>query len=132
MLERDILENRYPARVDSLPFSASTIKAAIRTAVIQLLRTDRLTDELRDYFETAYISLADYLNPELVTLLTEFRESADDLETTPAAPEQRMQAAAWRTVRESSVLAAEIARTAASECDALRSEFRSFLQKSQQ
>ena len=31
-------------------------------------------------------------NPELVTLLTEFRESADDLETTPAAPEQRRQA----------------------------------------
>jgi len=132
LLERDITENRHPARIDSLPFTVSTIKTAIRTSVAQLVRTGQLTNDMRDYFETAYISLADYLDPELVTLMSEFRQSAEHLETTPGAPpEQRIKDAAWRTLAESSALAAEIARAAADECDKLRSEFRTFLQESQ-
>jgi hypothetical protein len=131
VLERDISEKRHPARVDSLPFAVSTIKTAIRTSVTQLGRTGQLTNDMRDYFETAYISLADYLDAELVTLVSEFRQSAEHLEKTPAAPEQRLKETAWRRLAESSALAGEIARVTASECEKLRSEFRTFLQESQ-
>jgi len=51
LLERDLDEGRYPARVDSLPFAKQTIKTAIRTSVMQLAVSGELTDELRGYFK---------------------------------------------------------------------------------
>jgi hypothetical protein len=47
---------------DSLPFSKSTIRIAIRTSVMQLISAGQLTEELRDYLETAYTCLAEYLD----------------------------------------------------------------------
>ncbi|MGE5246107.1 MAG: hypothetical protein ACM3SQ_17925 [Betaproteobacteria bacterium] len=48
LLERDISENRHPARVDSLPYAKPIIKSAIRTSATQLAASGQLSDELRD------------------------------------------------------------------------------------
>ena len=60
VLEADYAEQRHPSRVDGLPFAKPIIKAAIRTSVVELVRSGQLTDELRDYFEidSRYVALA--------------------------------------------------------------------------
>ena len=57
-LERDIEEQRLPARIESLPYAKPVIKTAISTSVQQLARSRQLTEDLRQYFETAYTLLA--------------------------------------------------------------------------
>lgn len=123
VLERDIDEQRHPARIDSLPFSKPVIQAAIRTSVTQLLFSGQLTAELRDYFETAYTSLAEYLDPELVALMNEYRRSAEHLTTESVAVRDRTRTAAWRTIAETSALAGEVARAASLEAEELKTEF---------
>ncbi len=123
VLERDIDEQRHPARIDSLPFSKPVIQEAIRTSVTHLLFSGQLTAELRDYFETAYTSLAEYLDPELVALMTEYRRSAEQLSAEPAAVRDRTSTAAWRTVAETSALAGEVARATSLEVEKLKTEF---------
>jgi hypothetical protein len=127
LLERDISENRHPARIDSLPYAAPVIKTAIQTSIAELARTGRLTQELRDYFETAYTSLAEYLDGELVTLITQYRESAEQLAAEPVGARERTSSVAWRTVKDSSTLAGEIARATTVEVEKLRSEYQEFL-----
>lgn len=123
VLERDIDEQRHPARIDSLPFSKPVIQTAIRTSVTHLLFSGQLTADLRDYFETAYISLAEYLDPELVTLMNEYRRSAEQLTTESVAVRDRTTTAAWRTIAETSALAGEVARAASVEAEKLKTEF---------
>ena len=41
--------------------------------------TDQLTSELRDYLEVAYVSLADYVDEECVTLLREYGRAGEEL-----------------------------------------------------
>lgn len=123
VLERDIDEQRHPARIDSLPFSKPVIQTAIRTSVTHLLFSGQLTADLRDYFETAYISLAEYLDPELVALMNEYRRSAEQLTTESVAVRDRTTTAAWRTIAETSALAGEVARAASVEAEKLKTEF---------
>ena len=127
VLERDIAESRHPARVDSLPFARPVIKTAIRTSVTHLAQSGLLTEDLREYLETAYTSLAEYLDGELVTLMTKYRQSAEELVDHPIGIRERTESGAWRTLNESGALAGEIARTTTAEAENLRSEFQSFL-----
>jgi hypothetical protein len=127
VLERDISENRHPARVDSLPYPKPLIKSALCTSAQRLAATGQLTDELRAYLETAYTFLADYLDGELVELVDQYRRSADDLAASSPVVGDRTATAAWRTLIDSGSLAGELARTTTNEADALRTEFRKLL-----
>jgi len=127
MLERDVSENRHPARVDSLPYAKPVIKSAICTSARNLAVSGQLTDELREYLETAYTFLAEYLDGELVDLMAEYRQSAEQLAVESASARDKTKTAAWRTLAESSSLAGEVARAVTTEAETLRTEFRSFL-----
>ena len=127
LLERDIQEERHPARIDSLPYAKPLIKSAIRTSVIRLAATGQLTDELREFLETAYISLAEYLEDELVDLMTQFRQSAEELAAHAQSAREKTATAAWQTLARSGSLAGEVARATTTEAEALRREFHQFL-----
>jgi hypothetical protein len=127
LLERDIAEQRHPARIDSLPFAKPIIKTAIRTSVMHLAQSGQLTDELREYFETAYTCLAEYLEGELVDLMNEYRQSGETLAAEPASTRDKTTTSAWRTLVESGSLAGEVARATTIEVEKLRSEFEGFL-----
>jgi hypothetical protein len=127
VLERDITDNRHPAPIDSLPYAKQTIKAAICTSVRSLEASGQLTDELREYLETAYTSLAEYLEGELVDLMTEYRQSAERLSAEAPSARDRTRTTAWRTLSESSALAGQVARAVTTEAETLRHEFRRFL-----
>jgi hypothetical protein len=127
MLEKDLLENRHPARIDSLPYAKPIIKSAIRTSVTHLTAAGQLTDELKEYLETAYTSLAEYLEAELVDLMTEYRRSAEELSVEAPSVREKTQTAAWRTLATSGSLAGGVARATTKEAETLRMEFRNFL-----
>ena len=127
LLERDFDQQRHPARVDTLPYAKPVIKSAIRTSVKSLAATGQLTDELREYLETAYISLAEYLEGELVELMTLYRTSAEQLAADGQSARDKTNTPAWQTLAESGSLAGEVARAATYEAEMLRSEFQSFL-----
>ena len=76
LLERDIEENRHPARIDTLPYAKPVIRTAIRTSLETLARSGQLTADMREFLQVAYTSLADYIEGELVDLMTEYRASA--------------------------------------------------------
>jgi hypothetical protein len=126
-LERDVTENRHPARVDTLPHAKPIIQTAIRTSVTTLAERGQLTDGLREYLETAYTFLAEHLDGELVDLMTEYRKSAEDLASQALSARDRTQTNAWRTLSASSSLAGEVARAVSEDADRLRREFRGFL-----
>src|SRR5262249_49517136 len=128
LLERDINEARHPARSDSLPYAKPVIKAAISTSVKHLARTGQLTEEMREYFETAYTSLAEYLDGELVALGREYRQAAEELAAQAQAVRDKTHTAAWRRLAETSALAGEVARATTTEAGELRSEFRGLLE----
>ena len=127
VFERDLEENRHPARVDSLPFAKPVIQAAIRTSVAHLAVSGQLTEDLRAYLETAYIGLAEYLDPELVALVTEYRHATDELTNVSPATREKTSSGAWRSVADASALVGEIARATTTEAEELRSEFHDFL-----
>jgi hypothetical protein len=127
VFERDLEENRHPARVDSLPFAKPVIQAAIRTSVTQLAVSGQLTEDLRKYFETAYTGLAEYLDPEIVALITEYRYSAEQLTSVSPATREKTNSDAWRSVVDASALVGEVARATTTEAEKLRSEFQGFL-----
>jgi hypothetical protein len=95
--------------------------------VKSLAATGQLTDELREYLETAYISLAEYLEGELVELMTLYRNSAEQLAAEGQLARDKTRTSAWQTLSESGSLAGEVARAATTEAETLRSEFQSFL-----
>lgn len=128
LLERDIAENRHPARLDSLPYAKPMIKAAIQTSATRLAASGQLTAELREYLETAYTCLAEYLDGELVALVREYRRSAEELSTVSPVGGEKTGTAAWRTLVESGSLAGEVARMTTAEEAALREEFRSLVE----
>jgi len=126
-LERDFDQQRHPARIDTLPYAKPVIKSAIRTSVKNLAASGQLTDELKEYLETAYISLAEYLEGELVELMTLYRTSAEQLAADGKSARDKTNKPAWQTLAESGSLAGEVARAATYEAEMLRSEFQSFL-----
>jgi hypothetical protein len=93
--------------------------------VTHLVASGQLTNELRDYLETAYTSLAEYLDAELVELVAEYRRSADQL-TDVRTVQDKAQTAAWQTIVQSSALAGEVARVTTEQAEKLRREFRTF------
>jgi hypothetical protein len=126
LLERDVTEERHPARLDSLPYSKPIIKSAIQTFVHALSTSGQLTAELRDYLEKAYTFLAEYVDNELVELVTGYRRSAEQLAAESPLSAEKTRTSAWRTLVESGSLAGEVARTTTLEAATLRDEFRSF------
>jgi hypothetical protein len=121
-LERDFDQQRHPARIDTLPYAKPVIKSAIRTSVKSLAASGQLTDELKEYLETAYIALAEYLEGELVELMTLYRTSAEQLAADGQSARDKT-----KTLAESGSLAGEVARAATHEAETLRSEFQGFL-----
>ena len=122
VLARDLSENRLPERVDVLPFSKTVIRDAIETSVTFMSSTSGLTDEMREFFETAYVSLAEYLEAELVSLVQDYRRAAEEL-SAGATVADRTSTPAWRTLAEGAGLAAEIARATTAEAEELRARF---------
>ena len=127
VLERDLNEHRHPARIDSLPYAKAIIKTAIRTSVQAVRASGQLTDDIRDFLETAYVSLAEYVDDELVQLMTQYRTSAAELAADPRLAREKTTTTAWRTVSESGALAGEVARAITDDADTLREEFLSLI-----
>ncbi len=123
VLERHDRANQFPAPTSSLPYSRDTIKQAIRTSAQALASSGQLSDELRDFLEGAYVSLADFVDDELVRLMAEYNRAAEDVSQTPHAPAERVRTASWQTLQRTSALAGEIARSVADDAARLREEF---------
>jgi hypothetical protein len=116
----------YPGSLRDLPHSKEIIKAAFRTSTRALAASGQLSQELRDYLEIAYVSLADYVDDEGVTLLREYRRAGDELAAGPRLTKDKAATDAWRRVTEQSRLAGQLARAISVEADGLRAEFRSW------
>jgi hypothetical protein len=123
VLEQHHEERRHPASVHLLPYPKQTLKRAIYTSLVTLAATEQLTDDLLEFLETLYVSLADYVDDELATLMLEFREAGDALVHEARAAHEKQHTTAWQSVAESSRLVGEIAREIARDSKALREEF---------
>lgn len=126
VLEGRTPESGKPVTLSTLPYTKDTIKSAIRTSVTALMASGQMTDELRDFLEVAYVSLADYLDDELARLMTEYRDAAARLAAESGPARDRQSSQAWQTLQRTSRLAGEIAKAMAQETEALRHEFRQF------
>ena len=123
VLDRDLQQGSFPARVDSLPFAKPAIENAIKTSVLALASSGQLTDDLREFLETAYVSLADYVAPDIAQLMSEYSRASEDLATDHRLTSEKTTGPAWQRLMESSRLAGEIARSIAIEAERLRMEF---------
>jgi hypothetical protein len=123
VLDRDLQKGMFPVPVDSLPFAKPAIETAIKTSVIALASSGQLTDDLREFLQTAYVSLADYVAADLVQLMSEYTRAADDLTTDHRMTREKTTGPAWQRLTESSRLAGEIARSIALDAARLRTEF---------
>jgi hypothetical protein len=124
VLEQHHEERRHPASVHLLPYPKQTLKRAIYTSLVTLTATEQLTGELLEFLETLYVSLADYVEDELATLMREYREAGDALVHEARAAHERQHTSAWQSVAASSRLVGEIAREIARDTQVLREEFR--------
>jgi hypothetical protein len=124
VLEQHHEERRHPASVHLLPYPKQTLKRAIYTSLVTLTATEQLTGELLEFLETLYVSLADYVDDELATLMREYREAGDALVHEARAAHERQHTSAWQSVAASSRLVGEIAREIARDTQVLREEFR--------
>ena len=91
-----------------------------------LNRSGQLTDDLREFLETAYVSLAEYIDAELAHLLVHTGAAAAEL-AADATVRDRTATMAWRTVAGSSALAGDVARAITDEAEALRDDFRTLI-----
>ena len=110
-----------------LPDPKPTIRAAFETSTKALVTAGQMTDELRDYLEIAYVSLADYVDDESVALLREYAHAGQELAAERRIVRDKVTTDAWRRVAEQSRLAGQLARAISAEADELRVEFRSWL-----
>jgi hypothetical protein len=124
VLEQHHDEQRLPAPVHLLPYPKQTLKRAIHTSLVSLAASGQLTEELAEFLETLYVSLADYLDDELATLMREYREAGDLLVTEARETHEKQHTSAWQSVAASSRLVGEIAREIARDTGALRDEFK--------
>jgi gas vesicle protein len=116
----------YPGSLRELPYSKELIRAAFKTSTTALAAADKLTPELRDYLEVAYVSLADYVEEESVTLLREYKRAGEELAADRRLAREKAATDAWRRVTEQSRLAGQVAKAINDESDRLRTEFRSW------
>ena len=126
VLEGHLSNGELPATLESLPYPKQTIKSAIRTSVETIASAGLLTDELREFLKTAYVSLADYVGADLVALMNEYRRAADDVAADRRLAREKTGGRPWQTLASSGTLAGEIARTIASDAQVLAAEFSSF------
>lgn len=124
LLEVHARDEVHPARLDSLPYPKATIKAAVRTCVTALISTGQMTDELRDFLEVAYVSLANYVDAELAQLVSEYRQAGIALAGASLGATERVRSPAWQVLARTGRLVGEIARAIADEAQARRDEFR--------
>jgi hypothetical protein len=123
VLERHDVATQFPAPISVLPYSRDTIKQAIGASAQALASSGQLTDELADFLGGAYVSLADFIDDELVRLMTEHNRAAEDVSHTPPAPAERVKTSSWQTLQRTSALAGEIAKSVADDAARLREEF---------
>jgi len=123
LLERDTENATYPSSVNALPYPKPTIKQAIRTCVVALEASGQMTEELREFLEFAYLSLADYVDDDLIKVLIEFREAGETLAVDGRLAREKLGSPAWKTLAGSSRLAGQVARAIAEDTEALRLEF---------
>jgi hypothetical protein len=124
VLERTFESGNWPATLDALPYPKQIIKAAIRTSCDALTSSGRLTADLREFLETAYVSLADYVSGDLVRLMSEYQNASTALAADPRLAREKTSSEAWHTVASTGTLAGTVARTIADEAELLRVEFR--------
>jgi hypothetical protein len=116
----------YPGSLRDLPHPKETLRTAFKTSVAALVSGQQLTTELREYLEIAYVSLADYVDDESVTLLREYRRAGEELAADTRLAREKTTTDAWRQVSEQSRLAGQLALAISAEADRLRAEFHSW------
>ena len=126
VLERESASDVYPSSVQTLPYPKPTIKTAIETCVRVLAANGALTTELADYLEIAYVSLADYVDDDVVRLLAEFKDAGNTLAADGRLAREKVGTAAWTRLTESARIAGTIASEIAQQTEMLRQEFRQF------
>jgi len=124
--ERHAEADVYPCPVDDLPHPKDTIRTAFRTSVVALASARLLTSDLREYLETGYVSLADYMDPECAALLREYARAGEEFAADRRMTREKLATDAWQRLSEQSRLAGELARAIGDEADRLRHEFRSW------
>lgn len=130
-LERHTREDVYPAPVGALPYPKEVIKTAVRTSLKALISTRQMTEELRDFLEVVYTSLADYIEDELVRLMSEYRAAGVELASNSRLVQEKAGTPAWQVLTNSGRLVGEIAKAIAGETQALRDEFRELCERLQ-
>ena len=128
IVEAHAVQEVYPGRLRDLPYPKDAIRTAFRTSTQALIEGRQLTDELRDYLEIAYVSLADYVEEEFAALLRDYVQAGAELAVDNRPSRDKTATDAWRRVTAGSRLAGEIAQTISAEADRLRAEFRSWHQ----
>lgn len=127
LLEQHAVQDVHAASLAVLPYPKEVIKASVRTSVAALASTGALTDELRDFLEVAYISLADYIEDDLVRLVHEHQQASAALAADGRLATEKRTTPAWQCLAETSRLVGKIAKAMAEDTDALRKEFRALL-----
>jgi hypothetical protein len=122
--EQHVTGARLPASVRMLPYPKQTIKEAILTCRQTLHYTQQLTSDLHEMLEEAYVGLSEYIDDELVRVITEYREAADTLAADARNAKEKAQTPAWSRLAETGRLAGNVARAIADDATALRAEFR--------
>jgi hypothetical protein len=126
LLERESQDGVYPGLARQLPYPKNTIKQAIETCALALAANQRMTGELRDFLEVAYVSLADYLDDDLARLMTEFHEASESFANDGRHVREKLDTSSWNVLTGSSRLAGDIALSVARDTEALRAEFKAF------
>jgi hypothetical protein len=126
VVEAHAAQEVYPGSLRDLPHSKEIIRSAFKTAIEALVSTGQLTPELRDYLEVGYVSLADYVEEEVATLLREYRRAGEELAEDRRLAKEKVGTEVWQRISEQSRLAGEVARNISAETERLREEFRSW------
>ena len=126
VVEAHAAQEVYPGSLRDLPHSKEIIRSAFKTAIEALVSTGQLTSELRDYLEVGYVSLADYVDEEVATLLREYRRAGEELAEDRRLAKEKVGTEVWHRISEQSRLAGEVARNISVETERLREEFRSW------
>jgi hypothetical protein len=122
--EQHVTSGRLPAPVRTLAYPKQTIQEAVLTCVRTLDRSGQLTHEMLDWLEEAYAGLAEYLDEELVRVVTEYRDAAEALGAEGLAARDKVHTPAWGRLTETGRLAGNVARAISEDAARLRVEFR--------
>lgn len=128
LLEQHADRNVHPESLATLPYPKAVIKASVRTSVLALATTGALTGEMRDFLEVAYISLADYVEVDLVRIMHQHQQAGAALAADERLGTEKRTTPAWQRLADTSRLVGEIAKAMADETETLRTEFRTWLE----